>query len=105
SLTPAIRATYKTRPFANGGVLTEPVWGIGASGQGYTFAENGREWVLNENQMAAHGASGSGGEDGINVGQVHVHVAGNVLTEDSLTMAVYNGLQRMKRRNVKLNLS
>jgi Transglycosylase SLT domain len=31
--------------YASGGVIPEPVWGVGASGQSYSFAENGPETV------------------------------------------------------------
>jgi hypothetical protein len=32
--------------YGNGGEITEPVWGIGASGQRYRFGEKGRETVI-----------------------------------------------------------
>jgi hypothetical protein len=35
----------RPKGFASGGVLTEPVYGYGASGQEYTFAENGPERI------------------------------------------------------------
>ena len=34
------------RNFAGGGLITEPVFGIGASGQRYAFAENGAERIM-----------------------------------------------------------
>jgi hypothetical protein len=33
-------------PFANGGVIAEPVWGIGKSGKSYLFGERGNEVVI-----------------------------------------------------------
>ena len=31
--------------YANGGPITEPIYGVGASGRAYTFGEHGQEWV------------------------------------------------------------
>jgi TP901 family phage tail tape measure protein len=46
--------------YAKGGQINEPVFGIGArSGHPYGFGERGKEWVFNEEQMAAMGGGGT----------------------------------------------
>ncbi len=60
------------RPYARGGALNERVIGFGQrSGALYDLAEYGREFVLNDEQMAGVGAlaaaAGAGGGDTINV--------------------------------------
>jgi len=55
------------RNFAGGGLITEPVFGIGASGQRYAFAENGAERIM------PVGQSNNGGINhilNINIGNV-----------------------------------
>lgn len=54
--------------FANGGVIDEPIWGVGKSGRRYTFGENGPETVV-------PGVGGVGGGGGL---QFNVHVHGDV---------------------------
>jgi TP901 family phage tail tape measure protein len=46
---------------AGGGVIGEPVFGVGASGRTYSFAENGPERVLPTYATASHGGGGGGG--------------------------------------------
>jgi TP901 family phage tail tape measure protein len=46
---------------ASGGVIGEPVFGVGASGRTYSFAENGPERVLPTYATASHGSGGGGG--------------------------------------------
>jgi SLT domain-containing protein/phage-related protein len=41
----AIDPLVRPRGYAGGGVITEPIWGVGRSGQTYTFGERGREYV------------------------------------------------------------
>lgn len=52
--------------FANGGVINEKIWGVGASGRRYTFGENGPETVI-------PGIAGNGGGF-----QFNVHIHGDV---------------------------
>lgn len=53
---------------AGGGLIAEPVLGVGASGATYSFAENGPERVLSATQTAAGGGAGV-----VNNIQVSVH--------------------------------
>jgi hypothetical protein len=53
--------------FADGGVINEPIWGVGKSGRQYTFGERGPETVV-----PGVGAGGGGGF------QFNVHVHGDV---------------------------
>jgi hypothetical protein len=48
--------------FANGGVINEPIWGVGKSGRQYTFGENGPETIV-----PGTGVGGSGVNLVINV--------------------------------------
>jgi tape measure domain-containing protein len=66
---------------ANGGIISEPIVGRGAwTGTTYAFGENGdREYVLNEDQMAARGPGTSG--DFVNVQHIHGMRPGEVQRE------------------------
>ncbi len=47
--TPGVRAIRAGQPYqgyATGGMINEPIWGVGASGQMYTLGERGSEMVL-----------------------------------------------------------
>lgn len=45
--------------YANGGMITEPISGVGASGRRYTFGEAGPEYVTPMWQAGSHGGGGS----------------------------------------------
>jgi hypothetical protein len=44
----------------------------------------------------------TGGTGGLHIDHLDINVAGHVLTDDSLTTSVYNGLLKLQRRNGKL---
>lgn len=63
---PSTGGHHGVRPFSTGGVINEPVAGVGAySGMGYSFAENGPEIVSNAGQAAAAGNPGMQGATNI----------------------------------------
>ena len=57
---------YDYRKMANGGIINEPIFGIGRSGQKYQFGESGKEFVTPERK-----AGGTTFNDiNINVGNI-----------------------------------
>lgn len=49
-------AASKRKHLANGGTISERVWGIGESGTRYSFGESGSERVIPENKLAGEHA-------------------------------------------------
>jgi SLT domain-containing protein len=49
----SLAALSRPGGYANGGVLTEPVFGIGASGKSYTFGESGSEVITSQGGLAS----------------------------------------------------
>jgi len=65
------RGSLATHKMASGGIIKEPIFGFGKSGQRYMFGEAGREHVIPEGQM--------GGQTVINV-----NVHGNIMSEKDM---------------------
>lgn len=81
---------------ANGGVIREPVAGIGLrTGASYSLGERGPETVVPG--VAQRGRGG----DTI----VHVHVHGSVKTERDLLLGISEGLARMSRQGYSMPLA
>lgn len=59
-------ASLPPRGYANGGMITEPISGIGASGRRYTFGERGDEMVV-PNWRTGPAATGGAGVMSVNV--------------------------------------
>jgi TP901 family phage tail tape measure protein len=60
--------------YANGGTITEPIFGVGASGQTYTFGESGRHETVVPGTFARGGGT-SGGGGGTTTINVSINVA------------------------------
>lgn len=91
-----MRVPSNKRPYGyqHGGWLNEPVSGVGMySGAMYTFAETGREYVMPEGQMGAHG--GDGGS------QYHAHFDG--LTGAAIESHVRTAFTAMSMQQGALN--
>lgn len=61
----AVSGIGSVLPFANGGMINEPIFGIGKSGQAYTFGERGAEMVT-----PLSGGGGGGTTVNITVGSI-----------------------------------
>lgn len=61
ALAGGVQGFIKPTPMFGGGLLNEPVLGVGASGRWYTLAERGPEWIVPANRMAELGGGGSSG--------------------------------------------
>jgi uncharacterized membrane protein YgcG len=84
--------TGQPYPFAAGGVLTEPVFGVGRSGRTYTFAESGPEWF------------GGVGKAPIDYDLLATKIA-MAITQVNLSVSVddiHTGLLKKQRRNGNL---
>ena len=93
----------QVKPHAGGGVISEPVYGIGAnSGTPYSFAENGQpEFVSNASQAAATGTPGMQGAT--NIGQQTIINQNNMMIKllQQLPYAFANGLATGAGNGVK----
>jgi uncharacterized membrane protein YgcG len=84
--------TGQPYPFAEGGVLSEPVFGVGRSGRTYTFAESGPEWF------------GGVGKSPIDYDLLATNIA-MAITQVNLSVSVddiHTGLLKKQRRNGNL---
>ena len=74
-----------------GGLINEPIWGIGASGTSYTFGERGAEWVTPVN-------AGQGGGD-----TYYITVQGDT-DPDAAARRIHQKLRTYRRHNGNMNL-
>lgn len=78
--------------YALGGPIIEPIMGIGASGQRYSFGENGPEWVT---PLTGPGASSAApGSGAVNI-YVEVN-AGDAVDPNAVAQAIHQMLRRYK---------
>jgi TP901 family phage tail tape measure protein len=85
-------ANLPPKGYAHGGVLNEPVFGVGASGRRYTFAENGPERVV-PNWQSEGGRSG-----GSTTIEFHNHAPiGSQYELETWLTGAFNNLQRKGR--------
>jgi TP901 family phage tail tape measure protein len=87
-------ANLPPRGYANGGWITEPVNGVGASGRRYTFAENHPEYVDNRAWRAGPGG-GSGGGGG---STIHITFSGPVGSRYELENWLTGAVDNLKKR-------
>jgi TP901 family phage tail tape measure protein len=76
--------------YANGGMITEPISGVGASGRRYTFGEAGPEYVTPMWQAGSHGGGGGGTE-------VHIHFSGPVGSQHELKQWLTGAFDDLRR--------
>ena len=79
----ALAAAGAVRAMGRGGVINEPVYGIGKSGQRYLFGESGPE------KFAPVGKGGGG--------NVYIKVEGSILAERDLEGIALSGLKKLNR--------
>jgi hypothetical protein len=85
---------YGVSPFAKGGWITEPIFGVGQkSGRGYTLGEHEPELVVPRSKVGAVAGGGGGGAP-----EIHVHLHGNYYGQPSFADAVLAALEEGRRR-------
>lgn len=77
---------------ADGGVINEPIIGVGRSGQRYAFGESGPEAVVPMTKGGLTGGSGGG----VSIGAVHVHPSPG-MDETALANLVVETIDRQSR--------
>jgi hypothetical protein len=80
--------------YDRGGLISEPVIGIGASGRTYQFGERGDEWVIPRYMTGRAGGPGGGGRSVVNNMSVSVNVNGSTATPQQIAQAVSRELGR-----------
>lgn len=81
----------RPKGFAKGGILREPVWGFGISGQEYNFGEDGAEFFAP--MRAPHSTGGRGGGDVYNI-----YVSGDS-DPDGAARRIIQQISNYKRRH------
>jgi hypothetical protein len=81
----------RPKGFATGGILREPVWGMGVSGQEYTFGENGAEFFAPMRSPHSAGASAGSGD------VYNIYVQGDS-DPDAAALRIIQKVKEYKRR-------
>ena len=84
-------------PFAKGGWITEPIFGVGASGQRYTFGEKESELIVPRSKVGAVAPGGATGQGGDVHHHYHLTFTGAVFgkdVEDVVVDAIGNAQRR-----------
>jgi hypothetical protein len=88
---------------AGGGLITEPVFGFGASGRSYSFGERGPETVIpGIRSRESSGMSGGGGGGRVNVNLTNAVVTGTfVMDRDGMVRLVDGRIQQQNERSAR----